>query len=511
VTSNAANSENLVQEILMVTLRACRAAVMLLSCLTVVRAVADEIKFPVDLQVMIEEATEAYYDGDYVNAMRLSDEARQWAKLAKNKKLMEERRIDWQIIDGRVVALQAEILLAQGNYGAAGAKTSSAKRILEARRPYWTRRRDPIALCWLELADSYLSFVAGDVCRPCPDFQQGDRLTGLVQQFVEVQGQGDKAVRHYKAAIFKLDKLQVSALPDRDVVDGVPMFCNQLRIKAFVSLAKTEIFRSGCPDESRLNDARAFLVRAEELQTHNGWWKVAVGPDAMIRNVGYHTLQKAADEKLRAMGSQGVVKESEIIELKRNFWQAITDWLSIMFVRAEVEAYAELQGLSLTSQTGAWERDAAERCYQRAQLLLSSHFRPGHPMLKTAVRSKAVWLTIASDVAILDRRLTELQAVRFATMSRDAVFLVHKLRAQMADSITASDRSELACLEIRALNNLLKIHEKMPVFSGQQLAEANSRLEILMDELGEIARLSQARRAEGGSGETEGDDESQGS
>jgi len=132
-------------------------------------------------------------------------------------------------------------------------------------------------------------------------------------------------------------------------------------------------------------------------------------------------------------------------------------------------------------------------------------------MLKTAVRSKAVWLTIASDVAILDRRLSKSQAVRFASMSRDAVFLTHRLRAQMADVMTASDRSELACLEIRALSNLLKIHEKISVLSGQQVAEARTRVENLENELGEMARLSQAKRVEGEGGDAEKDVDALGS
>lgn len=467
------------------------------SCLLIGLAVADEPKFPTELQVLVEEASEAFYDGNYADAMRLSEEARRWARSEKNKKLMEDHRIDWQIVDGRVVGLQAEILFAQGQSIAAASKVQSAQRILDSRRAYWSRRGDQIGQLWLYLLDSYLTFVAGDVCRPCPDYQQSGRLADSVRQFVQDRGQGDKAVRLYSAAISKLDKIGLYRVQDQDVTTGFPLFCNQLKLRAFVSLAKAEIFRSGCPDEARLNDARAFLVRAEELHSHNLWWKVAVGPDAMIQNIAYHDLQKVADEKAAAIGKQnGDVTESDIIELKRYFWQAINDWLTIMFVRAEVEAYAELQGLSVSSTTGIWERNATERCYTRAVLLLSSHFRPGHPMLTTALRSKAVWLTIASDVDFLGRGQGGSQSLRLVAMSRDAIFITHKLRAQLAGALTPNERIELACLEMRALHNVLKIHEKLSILNDSQISEAKSRIETLSNEIAEVAQSAKTDRVE---------------
>jgi tetratricopeptide (TPR) repeat protein len=453
-------------------------------------SVGQSMDYPMELQVAVEEANEAFFDGKYEESLRLSERALKFFKDTEVQKLLVARQVDWQLHANFVLGLQAEALVAEGRYSAASAKLKSAMQKLRSRRGYYTKNRaDQKFLRYLWLNDAFLDFIEGDLHRPCLRLPTSPTADMPVRDWEGDLCNPKKSESCYAKAVQSLDRIRLNPQPAQPILDGFEMVCMRSKLRAYVSLAKTELASPTSPTPEDINDAISYLVRAMDLHTSNGWWRLFGAPNALFP-IGYHQLQKLSEEKaLMNSGGAASLTEREIILVKQRFMHAICDWLMIMFTRAEADAYRELLGVTQTSQTAGWEMASAERYYQRAMHLLRAHFRGEHPMLGRAEFSKAAWLAIRSAPESRVGEMTELQVLGIASMARDVVFLANKMRLD-AGGGDAPLKVQANCnfLELKGLRNLLGIHAKRPILSPLQIEEIKKRTSILEAELESLAQ-----------------------
>jgi tetratricopeptide (TPR) repeat protein len=445
---------------------------------------------PIELQVAIEEANEALFDGEYDEAIRLTTAGLKWTSNTANRRLLASINRDWTVEECMLNALQAEALLLSGNVKKATSQLDRAVAQLEARRTYYHRNFGKADWFWLYTA--FLHFVEGDLARPMTDFGTvGQDDAPRVQAFAKTAGGSNKAARCYRKAGDCLERLlQLDPTPTTEVASGLPLIVNRLMTRLLVSLARVQITKFGNPTIHDATDAESYLIRAEELLRNNVWWKLFIAPDALFQ-LSYARLQDIEDEKKKAQGTQATatMTEQELIQIKQFFCHAISDYVMVMIHRAEVAAFQELQGV-IVARDKAWATSNAERCYQRALQLLRNQHRLSHPMLHEVELSKARWYATLSDPeAVANLNLEGKELRRRVSFVRDCLFLVHKIRAHRGAAMPLQHRLELQFIELRALENMLAMNDGRDFLSDAQLQEVTDRmtqvrtgLEDLIDE-----------------------------
>lgn len=444
-------------------------------------------ELPLEALVLRQEAEQAFEDGRYEETLRLLADLRKWVKVPANEKLLAANNKSWLAILGNVNALEARAYYELGEREKARTKVRLASAQMQQRRKHFVELRGNALVFWL--LEAKLKYLEGDLDRPVPDFGVSDSMGATIEDLAERVGNPKKAAAKYSESERILQGvLKVAPQANDPTLDEVMLDINRLLIRLLVSEAHVRLWHHGRPSRGEIADAESFLVRAEELLANNGWWKLFVAPDAPFP-LSYRRFQELAETKRTESSAQGdTVTVETLISLKKEWGQAIDDYLRVMCTRAEAAAYAELTGRGEAAPPSAkrYRIADAEKLYGRCLGLLRQQYRPEHPKVLKARLSQARWYVVISDPELLrDGGSSDTRVRAMVSMARDCLLLVHEQRAYLGHSIANDPKTslEMDFIESRALNNLVAIHETRPCLTEAQVAEIKVRQEKLVTAL----------------------------
>jgi hypothetical protein len=443
--------------------------------------------WPTELQVAFEESWEAFCDGRYDDALRLSDKCKEWIGDSANKKVLSDLGFDWFLVEAKVMALQAEALAKSDQDIQARNRLRLAQSRLQTRRASYLRR-GVVPVDFL-LTEAGLCVVEGDLDRPLTDFGMAEQFVGAVCDAAKKRGDPSKAERSYRKGLDILERklqLSVNDFPDAGVADGPLYEANRLMIWLLVRLARSETEKFGLPTKANLDDAAAYLIRAEELHANNFWWKEFFAPSAP-NPVSYYQIQEAAESKLQSVSgkvNEQLPRERLIVLMKKVSWDCILDGYKIMCARAEVEGQRELQRRQSGGVQNTPVLPNAELAYKRACTILRAQFRPAHPMLGEVEASNAKWFIVRANPSLREgAKLSREECLQMVSFCRDCLYLVARRRASEPRAI-ATRQWELNFLELRALDTLMAIDAQAldPFLTERQKGEVQQRREFIRAE-----------------------------
>ncbi|NBT36295.1 MAG: hypothetical protein EBT03_12315, partial [Betaproteobacteria bacterium] len=338
-----------------------------------------QIDLPPGVQMLVEEAEENYFDGDYANAGRLLREAETWTDDAANKLELARWGVDHSIVKVILAGLRAEIYQAQGEYGKARAALATAETTLGNRRSAYVARRIFPEVLWQY--EAFLLFMRGDLMRPEPDFGLAED-TGLpadVRDFLVARGNPSESIRAYRRAEATLGKPMARQGQDR-------YQSNRLEGRMFTNLAWIRVLKAGRPSKQDISDAEACLERGETAFSRNVFWQHCFQEEHFGR-----IPRALKDIDPSVFGTKGTLK------LKRAFTQAISDWTSMELLRVEMTAYQEAGSPSADDSLSV----TTEQKYDRIVGFLKSQYTATHPRVQSVRLSRARWLVVAARPTVL--------------------------------------------------------------------------------------------------------------
>ena len=346
-------------------------AVGLVACLILRPASAADL--PVVLKVAMEEAEEAFFDGDYEESLRRLEKAEDWVENPNNRGLLINSGIDYQLMECFIFCLRGQVGCAMGDQKEAFRDIRAAERRLKDRRTYYIKRGGNSSEMWL--LEAFLSFVKGDASVPIPDFGMADDefLNGPLAKQLESRSSPAPAIKHYEWAANILHR------PYAQGGTGLAEYVyERLTIRLLVAMAKIITLKQGIPSHGEIREAESYLVRAEERASQNPFYSSFIAPNARWPR-SYSDFMDEAKSKAKSTGAgdNASLTEERLLLIKRFYSHALHDWLNVQMVRAEVAAASE----SNEAQYG-WEPQSAERSFKRLESLCQSQYKGNldHPI-----------------------------------------------------------------------------------------------------------------------------------
>ncbi len=441
---------------------------------------------PLYVQLRTEEANEAFFDGNYAEALRLIGDCTAWIQSSSNRLQVANRGVDWTVLEGMLLGLRAEILLAQGESESARSLAQRAAAKLRARRSYYIRNAaDPRGVFDFWLYEAFIRRVEGDLYRPIALFDTV--LTGQAEKLT--RSSQAKAAKGYQDSLRVLEQQASMVLSDTIAEDSNTTFssyrANRLAVQVMVRLAMVGLRKPGPVTAEDIADASYLLTRADE-RLQNGWaWKTFVNSDGDLRNLRYDDLKKMAEEGAEAAAQKPDITQADTVLLKQILWHLLVDYAEINTALAECKAHMSLLEPGHFLNPDGADADAPGLFYEQARQMLGSHFEPAHPILRELDFSHAIWFAIQSDAKLLDEK----NLGRLVSYARDCVFLAERaIQGRQAGlPLSASEYLEWLCLEQKALRNCIAIHEQRECLSDEQCDEAKARLQTLQAEINACA------------------------
>lgn len=456
---------------------------------------------PLVLNTIVEEANEALFDGRYVETIRLTNKALDILKSPAKRRMVRQLGGDWLLAEGLVQGLQAEALLRTGSVSLAIARLETAARKAESRRMYYVRSGVDPSMYFLY--EAHLRFLQGDIAYRPPTYGRYARDPRAAPVADEDAGANNKrACRHYNEATDILERLlKLDPTPSENVLDGHRLIAQRLLVRLAVSMARAELAAPpdlerdrGYPQclEQRAVDAEALITRAHDVLNTNEIYREYLRPTSNgggRRGLSYRDFQKYQESKKKKGGTDGIT-EQDILALKRLFYHAISDYVLVNNLRAEIECIKEVASESMgrRDSSGAFDPSVAELLYMTTKQFLQEQFLSSHPILSDLEISLARWFCHKSMFGERDRERTDLPPYLLAqkiSYARDALFTVCKIRAAAEGpetSMMPATKQELLWLEAAAIRSLLDVHARSPFLDADSHRALNARYEAIPGE-----------------------------
>lgn len=405
--------------------------------------------WPEVLTIAVAETEECFFDGEYDLAIRHLDQAEIWLKRPLNQDSLMKNGEDHGLVKAILSGLKAQILSEKGEAKRAESAIVSANTSLMNRRTFIARQGNILPDLWKY--EAFLLFLEGDLHRSSPDFGLADNLSIPEALRVRFRKQSNpkRSLAAYNKASDVLTRSPAALRPD--------LLLQRLKGRLLVGLAHGLLYKTGVPSADDCRDASNYLDRAEDICKSNPFWATFLAPDSILP-VSYKELE-----------NRGLTLD-EKIALKRNFYQAIGDWLSMKLMRAEISAGGELAGLENHRNA-----KSAEQGYAETLGFCRAHFPPSHPTLQRVMLSQARWFTYldcflekAGGVPKLQERLSLLQ---------DCIFDVTRIR--MTKGIDMRTQANCDTLELNALTRLLDIDAGADALSKDRKEKVRKRKQLL--------------------------------
>jgi hypothetical protein len=445
-------------------------------------AVVAHAQAPLVLNTIVEEANEALFDGEYGETIRLTAKALEILKSPAKRRNLKQLGGDWLLAEGMLQGLQAEALLLTGSEALAGSRLEAAARKAESRRTYYVRSGADPSIYFLYAA--HLEFLEGDLAYRPPTYGLHAR-DDVPELSIDDSGASTvRARRHYEEAAEILERLlKLDPTPSDNVVQGPRLIAQRLMLRLAVNMARAEFAvrpeaerLEGYPDclKQPVIDAEALVTRAQDVLNNNQIYRDYLRPTGVAgsRRLSYREFQEYQDRKSK-QSSTASVTEQELIELKQLWHHAISDFVLVNNLRAEIEVIKEMVGAGEQRQSsaGAFDPSIAELLYMGTKQFLQEQFRPSHPILSDVEVSMLRWFNLKSNLTARDReQMTPYLARQKISYAQDALFYASKIRAA-AESDKSPMRTsrvrELRCLEASAIRNLLDIHDTSPFLDDE--------------------------------------------
>lgn len=416
-------------------------------------------RLPPEMKSYLQRAEEAFFDGQYADADRLLAEAEDWLSKPVSKRTLQRLGLDHSVLIAAVWGLRAEIYLARGQLTKTNNTLRRAMDKLLNRRSRLLVRGGAFPGLWQY--EAFLKFVEGDLECPNPEF--GIALVPDIPDAAKeiLAGHGDlkEARRAYSEAEAILGDPIVLRIND----EAGLRFSNRLEGRLFLSLARLALVESDPPSETNVDDAGAFLGRAEAAFSRDEVWRLIISPDS-----------GTPPRSLKDFEQQGFDPEKRL-QLKRLYGQVIKDYTKLMVRRAELTAYTKDDPDALGE---------ARNVYQQLGAFLSDHYRPRHPLLQEMHLSKSRWLMETA------RNSERAAADRFSLLKECLEGLGE------VTSLPFGDMLQRDALELAARSGILVIHLEEPVLEDEEVAEHRQRIKALAEALVE-AHAEAVDEAEG--------------
>jgi len=426
---------------------------------------------PIVLQIALEEADEAFFDGDYEEALRRLGRAEAWVENINNRGLIITSGNDYQLVECFIFCLRAQVGCAMGDHKEAMSDIRAAERRLKDRRTYYIKRGGVTAEMWL--LEAFLSFTKGDASVPVPDFgiAEDGIINPLLANKIEDISSPAQAIKHYERAATILNKPHAQ---------GDSYLYERLSIRLLVAMAKILMLKQGLPSHGDVREAESYLIRAEERSAANPLFELFIAPNAPFPT-SYSDFMQHGKDKLKSTGAGENAKlpEADLLNVKRYYHQALTDWLNVQMVRAEVASASETQ----ENQYG-WEPQTAERSFRRLESVCEKQFKGNvqHPVygqisiargnvfLRNGIRWRGEIARRIEKKKPEDRELS----ARMLSYLRDACFEAERMECFVESS---------------ELGKRTALHEKM--LASARIVELRG-LSILVESCGHLGDLMSA-------------------
>lgn len=460
---------------------------------------------PLVLNTIVEEANEALFDGRYGETVRLTNKALDILKSPAKRRMVRQLGGDWLLAEGLIQGLQAEALLRTGSVSLAIARLETAARKAESRRMYYVRSGVDPSMYFLYAA--HLRFLEGDIAYRPPTYGRYARDARAGPAAEDDAGANNKrACHHYNEATDILERLlKLDPTPSENVVDGHRLIAQRLIVRLAVSMARAEL--AAPPDlerdrgyprclEQRAVDAEALITRAHDVLNNNEIYREYLRPTGNgggRRALSYRDFQKYQESKKKKGGTDGIT-EQDILAGKRLFYHAISDYVLVNNLRAEIECIKEVASESMDRRdsSGAFDPSVAELLYMTTKQFLQQQFFPSHPILSDLEISLARWFCHKSMLGERDRERTDVPPYVLAqkiSYARDALFTVCKIRAAAEGprmSMMPSTKEELLWLEAAAIGSLLDVHARSPFLDAESHRALDARYAAIPDEASRV-------------------------
>ena len=482
------------------------------------RGLSDESdeNLPTELRVMLQEAEEAFFDGDYAHARRLAEDSRAWVNKANNQKMLAKRQQDHTLLEGFVNLLSAQIDEHAGDLGRAKRSIDKAEAIFQDRRVKNNVRRE-----FLWLAEANLNLLRGDLEQASPVFlaeSEGLKISNeLLRRFEECGAdleeivgklQNNKlATTHYREAerileehIFK-ERNRNGQMFGRGAGVGYYDYAERMRRRVLVANARQRLMDSDKKLSDRIKDSEAYVHRAEDELEGTSWWRSfvelpgglpktylefeeSVGRGGMGFAGGFALYQGAAETLAGAAAGVGNrstrLNQVQMLDIKREWAHKYGDWLEVALARAELESLRlGVAGVDLKDDEATMPDDI----YQSATAMLSTQFSHKHPLVLKVLLSRLRWAM--SRLVFRAAKVTEQNAVGFLSECRDCLFQSSLLRAW---DVNASDRRlvEYYVIELRALDVIWRSRNLQTLLKNEDRLEILRRVEQIGNEIIEL-------------------------
>jgi hypothetical protein len=394
--------------------------------LTTGRLVASD--WPEVLKIAVEETEECFFDGEYDQALRHLDQAETWLERPANLQALLMLGEDHGLVKSILRGLKAQILSEKGETKKAESAIESANAILMNRRSFRTRRGTILTHLWKY--EAFLLFLEGDLYRSSPDFGLADNLSIPEPLRVRFANQSNpkRSLAAYNKANDVLTRTPAAMTPD--------LLLQRLRGRLLIGLAHGSLYKTGIPNALDCRDAGNYLDRAEDVFKQNPFWAVFLAPDAVCP-VSYKDLEKKPN----------LTPELKV-SLKRDFYRAIQDWLTLKLMRTEISAGGELAGLEDKPN-----KQSAEQGYAVTLGFCRAHFPRTHPTLYRVMLSRSRWFTYLD--CSLEKEGGKASLPARVSLLQDCIFDVTRIR--MNDRVDARTQSNCDTLELNAITRLLDI------------------------------------------------------
>lgn len=480
---------------------------VLLSLTWPAAGMSDEFASPLELAVAEQEAEEALFDGDYAEAIRLADKAMQWMRDGNHKLILGKLGFDWSTREALIKCLQGQAFYYLGNETRSLGALESAARQLQSRRLYNQQKllkemrgiRNPsdedrrkyagqssLLVAEYLLYDAFIEMLKGEMQSPVPDFGVANLLNpAILQTWQGLHGDTGKAGVCFRAAQDKILQVEgaVSNTGGQEILlNKFGRLYRRSRLKLFVSFARLECWGGAGqgPLDARMRDADDLIARAEDAMKGDTFWNAFLSPDSLF------AIRYADLAELKNNAAEGIDK-TDVIRLKQLFAQSSDDYLTITMTRAEIAELRERQQQGATARgVQAWAPEMAERWYQQALLFARSNFAPRHPLVRRLELSKGRWYATRSTPPTGTIKNQDVR--RLVSMARDCLHHARRIAIEDAGKLTPREGLELRFLELRALQNMLDIHDRAACFQPEQIADLDARKNAVIREIEDIMR-----------------------
>lgn len=406
--------------------------------------------WPEVLKIAVEETEECFFDGEYDQALRHLDQAETWLERPANLQALLMLGEDHGLVKSILRGLKAQILSEKGETKKAESAIDSANSILMNRRSFRTRQGTILTHLWKY--EAFLLFLEGDLYRSSPDFGLADNLSIPETLRVRFANQSNpkRSLAAYNKANDVLTRTPAAMTPD--------LLLQRLRGRLLIGLAHGALYKTGIPNALDCRDAGNYLDRAEDVFRQNPFWTVFLAPDA-VRPVSYKELEK-----------QPNLTPEQKVALKRDFYRAIQDWLSLKLMRTELSAGGELAGVEQKPNTRS-----AEQGYAVTLGFCRAHFPSIHPTLYRVMLSRSRWFTYLD--CSLEKLGGKANLPARISLLQDCIFDVTRIR--MNDRVDARTQSNCDTLELNAITRLLDIDAAEDVLPNDKKEKYHKRKLLL--------------------------------